>query len=789
MRLNHIKIAYRNLRRDFTYSSINIAGLVIGITVSVFIFLWVSHEHSFDSFHSDTDRIYRINNEVEYGGGYIETGMTSPYPLLYELKNIPEVEHAASIVISGDEIKGVKVNEVVFPVARKAVYLDPEWFDIFDYTLLEGSFAAFKSYPFSVVLTRLEAQRYFGNNASAIGQRVAINGVEHVVQAVVANNPTNSSFQWDVFASIESYLANPLNRETSEKWVAFDNVIFIKLRQDADANTVIKKINNLYIKNGEKATASLQPLSEIYFDTNVSNWYMTTGNHKIVSLFSLLGVLLLMTACINYINLTTAKSNMRTKEVGVRKIFGADSPELFMQFIVESFTVCCIAIILSILTIWLLSPFYHLLSGRSAALSFTSPVIWIILFIILFVTTMLNGIYPALLLSSFQPMNFLKGIGVLKIKSSNLRRGLVIFQFALSTILIVYTMIIYAQMNYIQQKDRGYNYENVISIKTPSSADNTMKLKVMMSELKADPAIMSATLSSQEITGIAGITRGADWDGREKSFEPYITLMGADDNYQMTLGLQLAEGRWFESEKFSDDENVILNETAIREFGIHKPYIGQRFEIAGKSGQIIGVVKDFHYRNLHQRIEPLVILNQWHNMITIKNYPGQSSQALHSLKTMWVHHFPNDPFEYSFLNDSFNKQYKSEINTSRIIFIFSILSIIIALLGLFGLSTFTIERRFKEIGIRKILGGSVSNMICMLSKEFLIQVCIAMLIAFPLAYFWADKMLQDYAYHINISWRIFAVAGIITLTLTILTIGWQVTRAAMSNPAKVIKSE
>ena len=784
----HIKIILRNLRRNLTYSAINIGGLAIGITASVFIFLWVHHERSFDRYHSDANRIYRINNKVSREGGTTYMASSSSYRLLFELKDFPEVEQAASIVEIGNDINGLKVNDVVFPVKNKAVYLDPEWFDIFNYTLLEGSFASFKAHPSSVVLTKSEAQKYFGN-LSAVGQIVSINGADYIVQAIIADNPTNSSFQWDVIVSIDSHHANLSNRKISEDWWSFYYTIFIKLNPNADVAAVAQKITDIYTKNDRETIAFLKPLPEIYLDAEVSGFHMMKGNSKMVSLFSLLGVLLLLTACINYVNLTTAKANMRTREVGIRKIVGAKSHELFMQFIAESFVVCFIAVALSVYIILLLSPLYHLLAGN-AVLSFSSPVIWIILFAILLVTTLLNGIYPALTLSSFRPMNSLKGIGFLKIKGGNLRKGLVVFQFALSTTMIVYVLIIYAQMNYIQQKDRGYNCENVISIKTPFYADNTMKLQTMISELQSEPAITSAALCSHEITAVFAFGSNADWDGREEDFNPRINLMGVDANYQKTLGLQLIEGRWFEEGNISDEHNIILNETAIREFGIQEPYIGQRFHFGGQKGQIVGVVKDFHYRNLHERIEPLLIINQWSsNVMNIKSHPGQAAQAIQTAKTAWLTLFPNDPFEYSFLNDSFNSYYKSENKTSRMMLLFSALAIVIALLGLFGLSTFAVERRFKEIGIRKILGASVSDIVMMLSKEFLILVGVAILIAFPLAYFWADKMLQDYAYRIHIGWWMFALAGIITIALTLLTVGWKAIKAATANPVKAIKSE
>ena len=784
----------RNLRRNFTYTVINIAGLAIGITASVFIFLWVHHERSFDRYHTDANRIYRINNEREEGGS-IQMLRRSPYRLLSELRMIPEVEQTASVAVIGYEINGVKVNDAIFPVANKAVYLDPEWFDMFDYTLLEGSFASFKTHPFSVILTQSEARKYFGN-VSAIGQTVAINGADHMVQAVIADNPSNSSFQWDVFISIHSYLANPSSRQFSESWGGTSTTIFVKLRPDADVAAIAPKITDIYTKNDQEATVFLKPLPEIYFDAAAAaadavldtGIYVMTGDSKMVSLFSLLGVLLLLTACINYVNLTTAKANTRTKELGIKKIVGAKSRELFIQLIAESFILCLIAVVLSAFLIFLLSPFYHLLSGN-AVLSFSSLAIWIILSTVLFVTTLLNGIYPALTLSSFRPMNFLKGIGFLKIKGGNLRRVLVVFQFALSTTLIVYVMILYAQMNYIQQKDRGYDYESVISIEAP--IENLTRLQTIISVLQSEPSITAMTRCSHRLPNMNGLATDCDWDGREEDFQPRISLATVDANYLKTFGLQLIEGRWFE-EGNVDDENVILNETAIRELGIHEPYIGQRFQTQIQSGQIIGVVKDFHYKSLHERIGPLVISNRRAAsgyFLHIKTYPGQSTQAIQATKTAWDTLYPYDPFEYSVFDDLFNNQYKSEIMTSRMMTVFSVLAIFIALLGLFGLSTFAVERRFKEIGIRKILGASVSNIVLILSKEFLILVGVAMLIAFPLAYFWADKFLQDYAYRIHIGWWMFAVAGIITLTLTLLVVGWKAVKAANQNPVDVVKSE
>jgi ABC-type antimicrobial peptide transport system permease subunit len=418
-----LKTILRSLRRNGLYSVINIAGLVIGMTASALIFLWVFHERSFDRYHPDSERIYLVLNTVNAGNENQKLGMFSPSLLAMVAKeNIPEIENTAEL--SGCNITGIKVNNEIFPVSDQVAYVDKEWFELFEYQLLEGSFTAFGNHPYSIVLTESNARKFFGNTM-AIGQTIGINETDYTVQAVVKDNLANSSFQSGILIAKDAF---PVMTSYRDNWLDIQWVTFVKLRIDADVSAVSQKINDLYGGTVIKQSFTLRPLTDIHFQTDISNSssLFVSGNKKIVSIFSMLGILLLLTACINYVNLTTARANVRTKEVGVRKIVGAKRRTLFLQFVAESFVICSIAVVMSLFLNWMLRPVHHVLTGNTV-FSISSPVLWVVIGVILLITTLLNGIYPALMLSSFRPTNLMRGIGLLKIKSGNLRKGLVVF--------------------------------------------------------------------------------------------------------------------------------------------------------------------------------------------------------------------------------------------------------------------------------------------------------------------------------------------------------------------------
>ncbi len=787
----NLKIILRNLRRSPVYSTINIVGLSIGITASVLIFLWVYNEYSFDNYHREVDRIYRITGQSDG-----EPSSFFSYPFVLVAQDVPEVENVA--VMKAYEIEGIKIDNEVFS-GNDAVYVNGEWFDVFDYKLIDGSITSFKSNPYSVVLTKSEAKKFFGDHR-AIGQNVQINSKNFIVQAVVDDNPANSSFQQKVFASVDAYLATPYGQNESKQWGWWNWIIFVKLSSRSDIQQICAKMNALIPKEGWKNEVSLKSLSDIHFETDVKNTVVVHGNKKTVSIFILLGLLLLFTACINYVNLTTAKANLRAKEIGIKKIIGAKRKSLFMQFIIESFVVSLFSIFISLFLLWILSPLYHLLI-EYGTFSFSSTVLWIILSAVLLVTTLLNGIYPALMLSSFKPISILKGMSLPNMKDGSLRKCLVVFQFTLSTVLIISVLTIYNQMQYVRNMNPGYNREQIFSIQIPfqslfvSGNDKEAKttMETIKHELQRNPNIVGVSLSNGgDITNVGssiGVEGNCDWDGKTSEYAMSANFMSADGNYQQLTGLKMVEGRWFEEEKKEDENNVILNETAFRELKLSEPFIGKRFKCMGREGQIIGVVKDFHFRSLHDKIAPLIIINSQNYKINIKTQSGKTIQSVEAAKKIWSEFFPNAPFEYSFLDDSFNNLYKSDIRTSQLMLAFCILTVLIALLGLFGLSTFAIERRSKEIGIRKIMGASVPNIIQLVTKEFLILVTIAFIIAAPISWWAMNQWLNNFAYRISINLWIFIAGGILTLIIALIAMGWQAVKAAMANPVNSIKTE
>jgi ABC-type antimicrobial peptide transport system permease subunit len=505
-----------------------------------------------------------------------------------------------------------------------------------------------------------------------------------------------------------------------------------------------------------------------------------------------LGIFLLGIACINYVNLTTARSSLRAKEVGIRKIVGAPRKILFAQFIVETLVISTISLLITILLVSLVMPFFRELTGRNFAAPLSSPVLWRILFFTLLTATVLNGIYPALLLSSFRPLNVLKGATILKFRDVNLRRGLVVFQFTFSIVLIAATVIIQRQLDYVQHLNPGFDRSQVFWFWMP------WETRSHVAGAKQD------LLSYADISGVAIGNNGsvvqitssnsgsADWDGHDTSFRPSVFQANVDEDYARVLHLQMAQGRWFDTRFADDKHNFILNETAVKEFiNLRKPAVGQRFSFQGDTGKIIGVVKDFHFASLHKKIKPLVFFdrNDWRTTLFVKTVPGKTTSALAEARTIWQRFVPGKPFDYTFLDDQFNSLYKTDQKASTLILLFSSIAILISCLGLIGLASFTAQRRIREIGIRKVLGASLSDIIALLSWEFMRLVLLSVLIATPIAWWTMNLWLQDFAYHIPLGGWTFALAGAIAIGIALLTVSSQSFKAASSNPVKNLRTD
>ena len=785
--IHNFKIAFRNLRRNGTYSVVNIGGLAIGIAASVFIFLWVYHERTFDRCYPDTARIYRIINTDKKGveSFEIQTTASVSLPFIHTCESeIPEIEAVA--IELGGLVETVKVNnDLFFLKSGDAVTVNRAWMEMFNNNLLAGSFDEYDNYSFSVALTESAAKKYFGNTQT-IGQIIRINNADYTVQAVVKDNPSNSSFRYNIMMSADAEFSNEDKMQYMNQWKEDWAKTFVKLRPDADVSTVTQKMNDVYVKNEVTKEVSLELLTDMYF-SNIKG--TVNGNAQTVSIFSLLGILLLCIACINYINLTTARVTYRTKEIGIKKIVGAKRLSLFLQFIAESFILSFAAAIIALFLVHALTPLYQTLVGN-IPISFSSPTIWAITGITLLFVTILNGVYPALMLSSFHPVNVLKGMSFCKIKAGNLRRGLVVFQFFISAALIISVIVIFRQTQYIQNFDFGFRKDHIVRIRLPlgslyKSDNPILVVQTFKGEIQSCPDIISASSGLGNIENNRLSVTGSD-GMMYFPFEPLST----DEDFMRVFELHLTEGRWFHAGE-ADDDNYVLNETAIRELRIKEPYIGQQFDFMGRKGDIIGIVKDFHFRSLHEKIGSLVFCQQKRFNITlnIKIQEGKSTEAIEEIEAVWKNFFPDDAFDYTFMDDAIVNLYRSDIFTSKMILIFSILAVVIAMLGLFGLSVFAIERRAKEIGIRKVLGASVANIVNLLVREFLVLVTIAFIIAVPLSWWAMSRWLENFAYRINITVWIFVAGAAITLFIALVAIGIQSMKAATANPVKAIKSE
>lgn len=795
---NYLKTAWRSLKKHYTFSLINVFGLSLGMTAAVFIMLWVKNEMSYDSYHPQADRIYRITDTIRINKSEQWIWETSPYPLLAAATGaVPGIEDAAQLVTgSGTLILNISGN--VF-TERKAAYLGKNWFRIFRYEFTEGNAASFAESPTGVILTGSAARKYFGGR-SAVGQTFSIDSITYQVKGVVKDNPSYSSFQFDLLIPAAALLTDPSSKRNMEGWSNFNSVTFLKLRKDARKEVICRKLTGIMDNNreGNNAAIGLTPLREMYFETGLQSSSFLHGNRKTVYLFAVMALLLLMIASINYVNLTTARAGIRAGEISTRRIVGAARWHLFGQFMTETVLLSTAALLLTLLLLKLCQPLFNSITGKVFTLSPADTGIWLILTGSLLAAVLLNGIYPALLLSSFKPLNVLRGNGLLNIKDALFRKGLVVVQFVISIGLIAGTIVIYRQLQYIQHSSAGYNRAQIMKVELPwhalkKYAGNVGGLTgVFRQELLSHNSIRQIAAGSGSIIDLRNRSSGTvDWNGRPPDFNPAVSTLAADPDFASLFEVHMKEGRWFRNIGLADSNNVILNETAVKLFAMQQPVVGQRFTYSGNPGTVIGVVKDFHYNSMHEKISPMVIstTSGWYSTLFIKVRPGHITKAVEITGKVWNKMLPGQPFEYTFLDDDFNNLYKADLRIAVLVLIFSVIAIVIASLGLFGLVAFTAEQRKKEIGIRKILGASISNIVGMLSRSFLQQLLLAAFLAFPLAYWIMGRWLQNFAYHISISWWIFAAAAALAICIALATVCLQAVKAAIINPVKNLRKE
>ena len=789
---NYFKTAWRSLWRNKLFSGLNIFGLATGMACSILIFLWVQDELSFDKFNHNASNIFRITDKTsdqEYA--------VVPPSLAYAIQTqIPAIKNATRVV-SVQKMITVGTNKFD---EKNIYYADSNFLQIFNYPLLSGNVATALSSPNSVVLTEKTAKKYFGSADAATGKTIYIDndikGSNLLVTGILKNIPSNSHLQPDMLIPMTQYdkANNPIHG-----WTNFDVYVYFQLK-DAVAPTasnlsnINKQVNEIYKQNNREFPASFtaQALTDIHLHSHYLADVPGQGSYEYVKIFALAAIFIIIIACINFMNLATAVSGQRAKEVGLRKTVGALRPQLIAQFISESLLLSFISLLLAILIVYLMLPLFNQLASKSISFNPFDANIFISLISVAVVTGLLSGSYPAFFLSSFNPVKALKGSKILRSNKSFLRNGLVVFQFSISVVLIVTTLVIYKQLQFIQNRDIGFNKENLLYMKMPEVGDLMNNKDAMRATLAEYPDITNYTFTDQLPTNL-GNSSQLTWHGMNPGTQVMANRLRVDENFVKTFGMQMAAGRFFSKDFGDNGTGYVVNETALKAMGLNtKNAIGKIISISleDKEAPIIGVVKDFNFKPVQEPIEPLVMkTNFGGGYVVMRTTPASIRKVIGTLQKSFHNVYGDYPFSYGFVSDDLSKLYITEQRMEKLFNVFSILSIVISCLGLFGLATFAAQQRIKEIGIRKVLGASEAGIATLLSKDFIQLVLISFVIAFPVAWWAMNKWLQSFAYRINISWWVFAVAGLAALLIALLTVSFQAIKAAIANPVKSLRTE
>jgi len=795
---NYLKIAWRNILTNKLFSFINIIGLAVGITCCILIFLYVQNELSYDNYNEKAERICRVTSIVHQEKKVEHFAPTSPITIQKIQDGFPEVEKIVRLTFSG---RLITYKDKTF-YDTKTLFADSTFFDIFSLPMLEGDAQKALTAPNSLVVTEKIAKKYFGNE-SPVGKIVKLDTLTVMVTGVMKNIPLNSHINFDCLVSrstiFEIHKGDPSWREDNEKnWLNCDCYSYLLLKNKVDPKKFELKVNNYLTKEtaglkkdiGMWMNVGIQPLLDIHLRSKADHEFRGTKNSDIsyVYIFSATALLILLIACCNFINLSTAKSLNRSKEIGLRKVIGANRAQLISQFLGESVLFTLIASVLSLLLVLLFLPLFN--SFIETKLGFNANIILLYLGIILGVG-LLAGLYPALLMSSFAPIRSLKGKISHGIADIVFRKGLVVFQFSIAIILIIVTTLILRQLDFIQNRNIGLNKEQVLTIELRGIGPQ--KGDVLVQELRKNPKVISTSLTNFTFKGIPNITVLPE--GFAQTELTGCAVISVDENFMKTMKIELVEGRDFSKDHPTDvNEAFIVNEAAVKEFRWKTPKeaIGKKVEWAfDKKGKIIGVVKDFNFASMKENVKPLLIhiFKHWHGTVIARLKTDNLSSTMKDIEATFKTIAGDAPFKATFMEDDFNALYQSEKNMRSVLGTFTFLAVLVACLGLFGLAAFTIKQRFREIGIRKVLGSSVSGIVQLLSKDFLKLVVIAILIASPIAWYAMHKWLQDFAYKVDISWWIFIVAGFVAIAIAFATVSFQAVKAALANPVNSIRTE
>ena len=821
---NHLKIALRNALRHKGNSIINISGLAIGLTCVILIALFVTDELGYDQFVKDADRVYRVNINGKMGDGEFYAGYTPPPAGKTLVDNFPEIESYTRIYRPGVDVLEYKSGNEKRVFNESKVYaVDSNFLEVLTYPLKKGDPKTCLAELGNVVITSNIAKKYFGD-ADPIGKTLFYGKDKKPLEVTgVLNDMTDlsASVKFDILVPVENFGDVTY---FNWSWVWLNMATYVKLTDKAAANpNVVKHLEkqfpdmlkvhaasaferigqpyDQFLENGNKWDLHLQALTDIHLHSGEIASVLTEQNDiKNLYIFGIIALFIIVLACVNFINLATAQSTKRSKEIGIRKVLGSFRAQLVRQFLTEAFIYTIASTVMAILLVWVVLPIFNQLSGKNLPFqALFKDGIWLFILCLSICTALLAGIYPAFYLTSFKPVNILKGtIGLSKGKGGAVRNGLVVFQFTIATIMVIATSIVYLQLRYAENRDLGYDKENLIVLQ------NTEKLGVseetFRQELASLSEVKSATISSGMITNgafgdfyVPETIHSGENIAKDISLQSYLV----DADFISTLNLHLLDGRGFENQ-FNDSLSVVINEAAAKQIGWENP-IGSMIRYPGgnmESYKVIGVLKDFNLESLHSHIEPFALFSNSSksydtgvSYITVKLKAGNPKEIIAAIQNKWKNYQPNVPFDYSFLDDDLNAAYISDKRQAGLFGIFTFLTIFIACMGILGLIAFTAQQKTKEIGIRKVLGASISEIVRLLAVDFIKVVVIAFLIASPIAWYFMNSWLQDFAYRIDIPWWVFMCSGVIALVMAMLTMGFQAIKAAIANPVKSLRTE
>ena len=790
MFLNHFKIAIRNIRRQPFYSWINIGGLTLSLAVGLLMLLWIWEEVKVNRFQVNGERLQRV-----YMGFFDANGTLTPFEhISYPLgkagkEQIPEVEDVIIMSENGEIPLSWKERQF----KARGVDATMNVFDWMSFPLLQGNFDRDQPAVPQLAISRSIAERLFGNNweHGALGQTIEIGDGKTPIRvaAIFEDLPIYSTVQFDFVANLERYP----EKDRANAWGNHNYLTYLLLHNTEDAAIVRKKITDIYANSvayDEGEFVITQSLRQEYLYANFDEHGEANGGRiEYVRVFFFAAVFLLLIACVNFINLSTARAAKRAKEVGMRKIAGAPRFALVRQFLTESTVITFLSMTLALLLIIFALPAVRQLTGKAGLFEPNGPIFWIAFVGLGLLTAVLAGAYPAFLLSSFRVKNILQGKRFTRAGHGSIRRALVVFQFVLSFVLIVGALVIQDQVQYIKNKNLGLDRENIIEI--PLSGEAKQKYALIEERLKNDPAISTLTIASVNPLGVKHRSNGVDWPGKQTGdWKIHFDMIFAQDNFPQTFGTELSAGRFYDAELRADSKAVVINQTAVNVMGLEEP-IGSRIEVFGQERQVIGVMKDFHTGSLYESIPPVVIdkYQDWNSRLFLRTAAGKTTEALATLAATMEAVIPGYDLEYSFLDESYARQYTSEALMGTLARWFALFSVLISCLGMFGLSTFSAESRAKEIGVRRVLGATVFQIVQLLSTTFFRLIFVAALLAIPLAYYFSRHWLDQFAYRTDLNWWIFGAAFILILAISMITVGAQSVKAGMVNPVERLRNE